>query len=286
MKYFYNLFVKSILNFSFTIGFTFLIACNVGCFSINTIGQVGGSVLEELGDVNIFSDEEELTIGKAFDEQHAKEVKFYTDPVVTSYINNLGQTLVKQSKRKNIRYTFRVVDSKEINAYAVPGGFIYVNLGLIRAVRTESELAFVIGHEIGHIVGRHSMKRLTQAYGFEILKQIILDEDSSELTKLVSDILTAGILFKYSRDNERESDFYGINNVYDIGISPEGGINFFETLQKLQKREPTKLENLISTHPVHSERISNVRSQINGLPPKSNLKTNSSRFQQVKQRIR
>ncbi len=88
MKYFYNLFVKSILNFSFTIGFTFLIACNVGCFSINTIGQVGGSVLEELGDVNIFSDEEELTIGKAFDEQHAKEVKFYTDPVVTSYIVN------------------------------------------------------------------------------------------------------------------------------------------------------------------------------------------------------
>ena len=278
--------MKSILNSLFTIGFTFILTCNVGCFSINTIEQVGSSVLEEIGDVNIFSDEEELKIGKAFAEQHAQEVRFFTDPVVTDYINNLGQRLVKQSQRNNIRYTFNVVDTKEINAYAVPGGFIYVNLGLIQAVQTESELAFVLGHEIGHIVGRHSMKRLTQVYGFEILKQIILDDDSSEFTKVVTQILAAGILFKYSRDNERESDFYGINNVYDIGISPEGGINFFETLQKLQGREPSSLEKLISTHPVHSERISNVRNQINGLPKRSGLRADSHRFQQIKRRIK
>ncbi len=248
--------------------------------------QVGNTVLEELGDVNIFTDEEELQIGKEFVEQHDRGVRFYTDPVVTNYINNLGQTLVRRCKRNNIRYILRVVDTEVINAYAVPGGFIYVNLGLIRAVRSEAELAFIIGHEIGHIVGRHSMKQLTQIYGLEILKQIILDDDSSELTKLITEVLAAGILFRYSRDDERESDFYGVNNIYEVGISPEGGISFFETLQRLEKREPTKLENLISTHPVHSERISNVRNHINGLPPKPNLRTNSYRFQQVKQRIR
>lgn len=250
------------------------------------MGQIGSSVLEEISDINIFTDEEELKFGQAFAEQHAREVKFYTDPIVTNYINNLGQELVKRSKRNNIPYTFNVVDSKEINAYAVPGGFIYINLGLIHAVETESELAFVIGHEIGHIVGQHSMKRLTQIYGLEILKQIILDEDSNKLTKLVADILAAGLLFRYSRDNERESDFYGVNNVYDTGISPEGGISFFETLQKLQRRKPTALEKLISTHPIHSERITNVRNQINELPKKSGLRTNSSRFKQVKRRIR
>lgn len=145
---------------------------------------------------------------------------------------------MKHSKRNDISYTFKVVDTEVINAYAVPGGFIYINLGLIRAVQTESELAFVIGHEIGHIVGQHSMKQLTQAYGIEILKQLILDEDSSEVKKIIADVLEVGLLSKYSRDDERESDFYGVQNVYDIGISPEGGIRFFETLQKIQTQRP------------------------------------------------
>lgn len=286
MKYDYSESVKAFHHVLLLICIALMLTFNVGCFSLNSMGQVGSSVLKEISDINIFTDEEELKFGRAFAEQHAREVKFYTDPIITNYINNLGQELVKRSKRNNIPYTFHVVDSEEINAYAVPGGFIYINLGLIRAVETESELAFVIGHEIGHIVGQHSMKRLTQVYGLEILKQIILDEDSSKLTKLVADILAAGLLFRYSRDNERESDFYGVNNVYDTNISPEGGVRFFETLQKLQRRKPTALEKLISTHPIHSERITNVRNQINDLPQKSGLRTNSSRFKQVKRRIK
>lgn len=265
---------------------TYILTFNVGCTSINTMGQIGSSVLEEISNINIFTDDEEIKFGQAYAEQHAREVKFYTDPVVTNYINNFGQALVKRCKRNNIPYTFKVVESNDINAYAVPGGFIYINLGLIRAVGNESELAFVIGHEIGHIVGQHSMKMLTQVYGLEILKQIILDEDSSKLSKLVADILAAGLLFRYSRDNERESDFYGVNNVYDTGISPEGGISFFETLQKLQHRKPSALEKLISTHPIHSERISNVQNHIKELPEKSGLRTNSALFKQVKRRIK
>ena len=131
----------------------------MGC-SLNTVGNVGNFVIETVGDINIFTDAEELQLGQAFVAQHEQEVKLYTDPVVTNYINDLGQSLVRHSKRKNIAYTFKVVDTKGINAYAVPGGFIYVHLDLIRAAKTESELAAVIGHEIGHIVGRHSMERL------------------------------------------------------------------------------------------------------------------------------
>ena len=262
-----------------TAGIALILALCTGCVSLNTI--VGG-----LSDVNIFTDAEELQFGKEFVAQHEQKIKLYRDPVVTNYINDLGQSLVRHSKRNDIPYTFKVVDTKGVNAYAVPGGFIYIHLDLIRTAKTESELAAVLGHEIGHIVGRHSMKRLTQVYGIEILKQLILNEDSSELKKLVTEVLAAGLLFRYSRDHERESDAYGVQNVYDAGIAPEGAAAFFETLRAMQRSEPSTLEKFLRTHPVPSERVLNVRKQINGLPPKSGLRTDSVQFQQIKRRIR
>ena len=285
------MFIKSmsfrmIRGYVFSITTTLFLSLCIGCTNLNTVGNVGNTIIEGLGDVNIFTDAEELQFGQAFVAEHDKKVTVYKDQVVTNYINDLGQSLVRYSKRSNISYRFKVINTDVINAYAVPGGFIYVNLGLIRAVRSESELAFVLGHEIGHIVGQHSMKRLTQVYGIELIKQIILDEDASEVKKIITEILAIGLLFRYSRDDERESDYYGVQNVYDAGISPEGGMAFFETLHKLRGREASSLEKLISTHPMPKERIDKVRSQINGLPRKSGLRTDSSRFQQVKRRIR
>ena len=257
----------------------------LGC-SLNTIGNFGNTLIKAASDVNLFTDAEELQFGKEFVAQHEKEVKLYKDPVVTNYINDLGQFLVRYSKRNNIPYTFKVVDTKGVNAYAVPGGFIYVHLDLIRAAKNESELAAVLAHEIGHIVGRHSMKRLTQVYGIEVFKQLILDEDDSTLKKFVAEVIAAGLLFRYSRDHERESDVYGVQNVYDAGIHPEGAATFFETLRQMRGRDPSRLEKFLSTHPVPSERVSNVRNQIARLPYKSGLRTDSSRFQQIKRRIR
>ena len=294
MKYAYNLSTKCVLlptrrkyaHKLFTLILILALSLGMGCVSLNTVGRVGNSLLEAASDVNIFTDAEELKFGREYVAQHEQGVRLYRDPVVPNYINDLGQSLVRHSKRSNITYTFKVVETKGINAYAIPGGFIYVHLDLIRAAKSESELAAVLGHEIGHIVGRHSMKRLTQVYSLEILKQLILDEDSSDFKKLISEVLAAGLLFRYSRDAERESDFYGVQNVYDAGISPEGAAIFFETLRAIQGREPSSLEKFLSTHPVPSERVLNVRNQIGGLPPKSGLRTDSSRFQQIKRRIR
>ena len=276
MKPVYNQFSKLTSLYLTAVVLALMLTFPTGCSTL---------LVKALSDVNIFTDAEELQFGKAYVAQHEKKVKLYTDPVVTNYINALGQSLVRHSKRSNIRYTFKVVDKKGVNAYAVPGGFIYIHLDLIRMAKTESELAFVLGHEIGHIVGRHSMKRLTKVYGIEIIKRIILDEESSEAEKLIAEILAAGLLFRYSRDNERESDFYGVQNIYDAGISTEGAIGFFETLRNLQKREPSTLEKLVSTHPVHNERITNVRSHIRNLPAKSGLRRDSPDFRTVKRRL-
>ena len=269
----------------FTLALILTLSLFMGC-SLNTVSRVGNSLLEAASDINIFTDAEELQFGREFVAQHEKQVRIHRDPVVTNYINDLGQYLVRHSKRNDITYTFKVVETKGVNAYAVPGGFIYVHLDLIRAAKNESELAAVIGHEIGHIVGRHSMKRLTQVYSIEIIKQLILDEDASKFKKLVADVLAAGLLFRYNRDQERESDFYGVQNIYDAGIAPEGAAGFFETMRSLQRSEPSALQKFLSTHPMPNERVLNVRNQISKLPPKSGLRTDSSRFQQVKRRIR
>ena len=239
-----------------------------------------------LSEVNIFSDEDEIKLGNLFSTEMEKELTLYgRDPVVTEYINELGQRLALHSSRNNIAYHFKVVDAEAVNAFALPGGYVYINLGLIRAAESESELAGVMGHEIGHIVGRHGAKQLTKQLGFAAVEQLVLGKDSNKLEKLAANIARTGTLMKYSRDAEREADTYAVQGMYDAGIDPEGVATFFETLHKLQKRQPGQLERFFSTHPPTDERIQNVRSQIARRPRKPNLRRDSLRFHEIKKRL-
>ena len=209
----------------------------------------------------------------------------YSDPVVTAYIDQLGQHLASYSQRRNITYHFKVVNTEDVNAFAVPGGYLYVNIGLIRTAENESELAGVIGHEIGHVVGKHGVKQMTRQLGLAAMAQLALGEDQSKLKQMVANLATNGVLTKYSRDAEREADIYAVQEMYDAGIDPEGMATFFEKLRRLQKSKPSKFQQMFATHPPTTERVTAVRSQIARLPRKSNLKKDSQRFHQIKKRL-
>lgn len=239
----------------------------------------------ELSEINIFTDQEEIQLGENFSKEIEKELKIYQDPVVTTYVVELGQRLARHSRRKDIPYYIQVVDTEVVNAFALPGGYLYVNLGLIRASENESELAGVMGHEIGHVVGKHGAEQLTKQLGFAAVAELVLGKEQSQMEKLVAGIVATGALMKYSRDAEREADGYAVEEMYAAGIDPEGMATFFEKLLKLQKTQPSQLGQMFSTHPPTGERIANVRAQIAELPRKSNLRKDSPRFQQIKKRL-
>ena len=241
--------------------------------------------MEKVNNINIFTDEEEIQLGLQFSHQIEREMQMYSDSVVNAYIAQLGQHLVNHSQRQDITYHFKVVNTEAVNAFAVPGGYLYVNIGLIRAAESESELAGVIGHEIGHVVGKHGVKQLTRQLGLAAVIQLALGEDQSKLEQIVTGLAANGILMKYSRDAEREADEYAVQEMYDAGIDPEGLAIFFERLLNLQRRSPSKLEQLFSTHPPTIERVTTIRSHITQLPRKSNLQKDSGRFHQIKKRL-
>ena len=238
--------------------------------------------------INILSESDEIALGREFSREIEREIKLFTDPEVVRYVDELGQTLARHSKRSNIPYYIKVVDTDEVNAFALPGGFLYVNRGLISMADTESELAGVIGHEIGHVVGRHGAKALTRQLGLEIMLGMISGRNPSGVQRVASQLAGIGgilSMFHYSREAEREADALAVENLREAGYDPEGVTAFFEKLLEINDREPGALALLFSTHPPSRERIDQTRKQIAGLPVLDGLVSDSERFHQIKGRL-
>ncbi|MFN0150525.1 MAG: M48 family metalloprotease [bacterium] len=239
-----------------------------------------------LSQVNIISTEDEIAMGAQFAKEiESGEIKLWRDPEVQAYIDSLGQVLARHSDRTDIPYIIKVVDTDEVNAFAIPGGYLYVNRGLISTAENESELAGVMGHEIGHIVGRHSAKQITRQYGLSVISGILLGSDPSAVAQITSGLVGNGALLKYGRDAELEADSFGIMETYRAGIDPNGMATFFEKLLGLRESQPSGLEKLFSTHPPTAERIAQARAQIAQLPAKSNLSKDSARFHAIQKKL-
>src|SRR5213594_1534431 len=240
--------------------------------------------------VNLFSLEREISLGKSLAQEVERSSKMIDDPVVTEYVNRVGQNLVRNSDAR-VPFTIKVIDSDEVNAFALPGGFFYVNSGLILRAQEESELAGVMAHEIAHVAARHGTKNATKG---EILQwasipaMIFIPYSMAGYAMYQGLNLAIPLTFlKFSRDAEKEADFLGLQYMYKAGYDPNSYVTFFERIQADEKRRPGTIPKVFSSHPPTPERIENTQKEIARiLPAKSEYIVTTSEFDSVKSRLR
>ena len=252
--------------------------------------------VEKIGDrnvgkgLNFYSIEKEMALGKALAQEVEKSSKLIDDPVVTEYVNRVGQNLVRNSDAK-VPFTIKVIDSDEINAFALPGGFFYVNSGLILAATEESELAGVMAHEIAHVAARHGTKNATKGDIMQLASipaMIFIPYGWAGYGIYEGMNLAIPLTFlKFSRDAEREADYLGLQYMYKAGYDPNAYVTFFERIRADEKRRPGSIPKVFSTHPPTPDRIEAAQKEIADiLPSRPEYIVTTSEFDSVKARLR
>lgn len=247
----------------------------VGCASTGT----------NAGQFNIVSMQEEWQLGQQLHRDISRQMDLVEDPEVNRYVNLVGQRLVSQTELRQLPWGFHIVNDPSINAFAIPGGHVYVHTGLIKAADNAAELAGVLGHEIAHGVARHGTENLTKQYGFGAVASLVLGGNPPVYQQLLAQVLGGGLFAKYSRDAEREADRLGVNYMYGAGYDPVGAVTMQQELLAQRKSRPSTIEKFFSSHPVNEERIANLRAQIASLPPRENLILRDGQFDDFKARL-
>lgn len=215
----------------------------------------------------IISEQKELELGQAVNQEVLREFSAYEDPDLNAYVNRIGQSVARVSDRTNIPYHFTVLDNPTVNAFAAPGGYIFVTRGLMSTVRNEAQLAGILAHEVGHVVERHAMKKL-QAQAVALVGQIAMAVKGGGSPAVSSDMVTL-IFLGYSREDEYHADALGVKYAYAAGYDPEQLLGFFDLLTAEQEEagigQPSSVQELVWDHPPASKRIENVRQAIENL---------------------
>jgi predicted Zn-dependent protease len=240
--------------------------------------------------INLYSLEREIGLGKQLAQEVERSSKMIDDPVVTEYVNRVGQNLVRNSDAR-VPFTIKVIDSDEVNAFALPGGFFYVNSGLILRAQEEAELAGVMAHEISHVTARHGTKNASKGELMQLatIPLMLLGPGGWAGYGIYQGLnLALPLTFlKFSRDAEREADFLGLQYMYKAGYDPNAYVTFFERIQADEKRRPGTIPKVFSTHPPTPERIEAAQKEIARiLPAKSEYIVTTSEFDSVKSRLR
>lgn len=239
------------------------------------------------GQMNFYSVEREITLGRELAEELESSSRILDDPEINEYINRLGQNLVRSSDAK-VPFVIKVIDSEEVNAMALPGGFFYVNTGLIRAASEEAELASVMAHEIAHVAARHSTEQVSKGrfFNFASLPLIFLGGPVGYTIRQAAGLMLPLQLLRFNRRAEREADFLGLQYLFKAGYDPTAFVSFFEKVKSQEKRKSGFFAKAFSTHPVTEDRIRKAQQQIeDALPSREEYALSSSEFERIKTRL-
>ena len=257
--------------------------------SVEDVSAVGNREIGARGMGNWYSTDSEIKMGKGYADEIEKSARFITDPVVEEYVNRIGQNIVKNSDCK-VPFTIKVIDSDEVNAFALPGGFFYVNSGLILNADEEAELAGVMAHETAHVCAHHAareMTRLNYAQIGSIPLMIMLGGTWTGYGIYEATQLAIPITFlEFSREFEAQADYLGVQYMYRAGYDPQAFITFFEKIQALEKRKPGLVAKAFSDHPQTPDRILHSQEEIARiLPARDEYTVTTSEFDDVKARL-
>ncbi|MDA2932802.1 M48 family metallopeptidase [Acidobacteria bacterium AH-259-D05] len=236
---------------------------------------------------NFVSQKKEIQLGAQFAQMFEETARLVEDPVVTEYIDRLGQEIVKHSDAK-VPFVIKVVDTDEVNAFALLGGYLYVNKGLILEADNESELAGVLAHEIAHVTARHATERMSKAQLLQFAALPALFVGGGLAGYGIQNGLGLGLnlaVLGISRKSEAEADQLGTQYLWNSAYDPHGFITFFEKLEAREKDKPGKFASFFRTHPTPESRIGKVQEEISLLPPKDEYVFSSSEFEGVKARL-
>ena len=251
------------------------------------IDAIGNRDIGSRGLGNWYSLETEIRMGREYAQMIDSTAKLVKDPVVTEYVNRIGQNIVRNSDSK-VPFTIKVIDASEVNAFALPGGFLYVHSGLLLATDEEAELAGVMAHEVAHVAARHAARQMTRANLANIasIPLIFVGGGVGYAARSAAGLGIPMGFMKFSRGFEEEADYLGLQYMYKTGYDPHSFMSFFEKIHAKEKQKPGTLSKVFASHPPMESRIAKTQKQIeNKLPPSSQYVVTRSEFDEVRTRL-
>ncbi len=239
--------------------------------------------------INLYSLEKEIALGKQLAEEVQRQAKLVEDPLISEYINRIGQNLVRNSDAR-VPFTFQVIEGDSPNAFALPGGYVFVYTALIKIADEEDELAAAMAHEIAHVAARHMTRQATKSQIVSLAgipASVILGGGlGGAVIRQGANVGVNAAFLRFSRRDESEADYLGVQYLYAAGYDPTGAISIFEKLESLERKQPGTVARIFSTHPMDATRIEKTEQEIERiLPSKTEYVVNTSEYRAIRERL-